>query len=157
MDADTEPIVADVLAELRAADIRRIQNGDLTAGEAAVLTSINDCAVLRHDGQWVASVNYTAELLRDAGMAFVETNPDGFDYLMPTEEGSAALRGFQTPGDALAEAEARRAAVEPKLLAYEAERAAAAIRVPRPPVRLVLLAIACAVGVAAGIALLVVR
>ncbi|MET8278347.1 hypothetical protein [Micromonospora sp. NPDC005174] len=92
VQADDDPIVAGVLAELRAADIRRIHDGDLTADEAAVLASIYDGAVVRRDGRWVTSVNYTAGLLADAGMAWVQVDPDGVEHLTPTVEGEIALR-----------------------------------------------------------------
>ncbi|MEV5211275.1 hypothetical protein AB0K35_27765 [Micromonospora sp. NPDC053740] len=67
------------------------------------------------------------------------------------------LRRDPVIGHALADAEAQRAAVEPKIIAFEAERAAAAVQLPRLPVRLLLFMVACAVGAAAGIVLLVVR
>ncbi|MEV1013834.1 hypothetical protein AB0I89_24075 [Micromonospora sp. NPDC049801] len=92
MTADTDPIFADVLAELRAADVRRIHDGHLTADETAVLASINDGDVVRRDGRWVTSVNYTAGLLADAGMAWVQVDPDGVEHLTPTVEGEIALR-----------------------------------------------------------------
>ncbi|WP_433460646.1 hypothetical protein [Micromonospora sp. CA-248212] len=89
--ADDED-VADVLAELRAADVRRIHDGHLTADEAAVLAAIADGDVVRRDGRWVTSVNYTAGLLADAGMAWVQVDPDGVEHLTPTVEGEIALR-----------------------------------------------------------------
>jgi len=91
VEADADPLINSVLAELRANDIRRLQNGQLTADETAVLTAMADCAVVSRGGRWVTSVNYTAELLRDAGLAEVQEDPDGCRYLTPTADGDVWL------------------------------------------------------------------
>ncbi len=91
VEADNDPLIASVLVELRANDIRRLQDGDLTDDETAVLAAMADHAVVSRAGRWVTSVNYAAELLRDAGLAEVEEDPDGCRYLIPTADGQVWL------------------------------------------------------------------
>jgi hypothetical protein len=91
LDVDSDPIVADVFAELRAEDIRRIQAGHIAPGLMHILAAIDDQSVTRVNGRWMACINYSADMLRDAGMAWVETNPDGVEYLALTAEGDDAL------------------------------------------------------------------
>ncbi len=100
VEADNDPLIASVLVELRANDIRRLQNGELTDGEVEVLASMSDRAVVSRDGRWVTSVNYTAELLRDAGLAEVEDGPDGCRYLRPTADGQVWLLDATVDRDA---------------------------------------------------------
>ncbi|MFD6565454.1 hypothetical protein [Micromonospora profundi] len=120
VEADADQTMRDVLGELREDDIRLVRAGQVAPGLVHILAAMDEGSVVRHGGKWVAGIDYSADMLREAGMAYPTVDGDGVERLRLTGAGLRALTDAEAPQ--AADVEAQRAAVEPQIRRYERQQ-----------------------------------